>query len=172
MKTATVKVATAPTAVRRAKRPTKLYFAYGSNLNVEQFFRRCPAAKRFSRCGLPDYVLFFDGVADIRPQPGGMVEGAIYEITDRCELALDRYEGFPHLYGKTEFEIEDTHRGKTRRRRVMVYTMESQQLGMPSNDYERTIREGFDDWGIPHETLDAAVNEARGSRCHRIRRVK
>lgn len=162
-----VKVTAGPTRVKRIKAPPKLYFAYGSNLQVEQFFRRCPSAKRWARCTLPDYQLFFDGVADIRPQPGEVVEGAIYEITARCEAALDRYEGFPHLYGKAEFEVA-TPDGKTRK--VMVYTMESHRVAMPSPDYEGVIREGFDDWAIPHDTLDAAVAEARAKGVVRLPR--
>jgi hypothetical protein len=153
--------ATKPLPIRPVRRA--LYFAYGSNLNEEQVFRRCPGARCYGPCTLPDYRLVFDGVADIIPARGAAVEGALYEITDKCECALDRYEGFPHLYVKTTFEIEETRKGRpTRRRKVMVYTMETNQIRPPSEGYVETIRQGFDDWGIPHATLDAAVKEALG----------
>lgn len=146
----------------------KLYFAYGSNLNEEQFFRRCPRAKRYGLCTLPDYRLIFDGVADVIPAEGRQVEGALYEITPACERALDRYEGFPHLYVKTTFEIEVTTKRKdavkVTRRKVMVYTMETETIAAPTEGYVETIRRGFDDWGIPHDTLDAALDEALGKR--------
>jgi hypothetical protein len=151
--------------IRREEPMTKLYFAYGSNLNVEQFFRRCPAAKRFGRFSMPDWKLIFDGVADIAPSPGDAVEGAIYEITPRCEQALDRYEGFPHLYGKGTFTVTITGRnGKSEVRPVMVYTMETDTIRPPSAAYLATIRRGFDDWSIPHATLNAAHREALGLR--------
>lgn len=156
MKTLTVSVPTNGGALKMT-RPTRYYFAYGSNLQVEQFFRRCPAAKRVARCTLPDHELFFDGVADIRPAPGKVVEGAIYEITDRCEHALDKYEGYPNLYTKAQFMVWD---GSVRLK-VMTYTMKSNRIAKPSPSYEQVIRDGFDDWGIPHDTLDRAVAEAR-----------
>jgi gamma-glutamylcyclotransferase (GGCT)/AIG2-like uncharacterized protein YtfP len=160
-----------PLPIRPVKRT--LYFAYGSNLNEEQFFRRCPAARRYGPCTLPDYRLVFDGVADIIPARGAAVEGALYEITDKCECALDRYEGFPRLYIKTTFEIEVTNKTGVHRRKVMVYTMETDQIRPPSEGYVETIRQGFDDWGIPHATLDAAVKEALGkTRCWAPPKVK
>lgn len=156
MKTFTANKPTGSAALK-LRAPKRLYFAYGSNLQLEQFLRRCPKAKRVARCALPDHELFFDGVADIRPACGKVVEGAIYEITDRCEIALDRYEGYPNLYTKGEFLVTDD-RGVCRR--VMVYTMNSDRVAPPSQSYLHTIRQGFDDWGIPHDSLDAAVAEA------------
>lgn len=141
---------------------TKLYFAYGSNLNLEQFTRRCPRATRFGRFQLPDWRLIFDGVADIIPSPGDMLHGAIYTITPECERALDRYEGYPSLYYKDTFWIEYTTKDGARRERpVMVYTMGTERIRPPSQSYYETIRKGFDDWGIPHDTLIAAHREAR-----------
>jgi len=60
-----------------------LYFAYGSNLHVGQFKRRCPGAVVVGRARLPDHQLAFTrysrnergGVADIVPQSGASVWG-------------------------------------------------------------------------------------------------
>lgn len=140
----------------------ELYFAYGSNLNKAQFFRRCPNARCFGRFTMPDWRLVFDRVADIVPAPGEAVEGALYEITRKCERALDRYEGFPHLYVKEKFKVIYTgQRGRRIERDAMVYVMWSESLCQPSDFYANTIRTGFDDWGIPHDTLDAALAEVR-----------
>ena len=65
--------ATKPLPIRPVRRA--LYFAYGSNLNEEQVFRRCPGARCYGPCTLPDYRLVFDGVADIIPARGAAVEG-------------------------------------------------------------------------------------------------
>lgn len=153
----TMTVKTPAKGPMKMRRPTRWYFAYGSNLQLDQFFRRCKDAKRIGRCTLPDHQLFFDGVADIRRQQGAAVEGAVYEISDRDELALDKYEGYPNLYTKAEFTVTaDGHA-----RKVMTYTMLSNRIAEPSASYEQVIRDGFDDWGIPHASLDAAVAEAR-----------
>src|SRR3990172_11142414 len=80
-----------------------LYFAYGSNLDLRRFRRRCPAAAVVGRARLPDHQLSFTrysrtskgGVADIVPEPGAEVWGALYEVDEPCLAALDEYEGVP-----------------------------------------------------------------------------
>ncbi len=52
----------------------KLYFAYGSNINLEQMEYRCPAAKAVGPVILENYELLFrgntrgNGVATIAPR--------------------------------------------------------------------------------------------------------
>ena len=53
----------------------KLYFAYGSNMNLDQMAYRCPAAEAVCTAKLEGYELFFagrpgNGVASIRPKQG------------------------------------------------------------------------------------------------------
>ena len=54
----------------------KLYFAYGSNINLEQMEYRCPAAKAVGPVILENYELLFrgntrgNGVATIAPREG------------------------------------------------------------------------------------------------------
>lgn len=91
----------------------RLYFAYGSNLNLEQMERRCPAAKPIGPAVLHGYELRFrgnyggSGVATIAPKQGGHVAGLLWELTPACEQALDRYEGCPHLYEKQTVTVWD-----------------------------------------------------------------
>lgn len=145
---------------------TRLYFAYGSNLNVAAMRRRCPAAKKFGRCTLPDWRMVFDGVADIIPSPGNVVEGAIYTITPECERSLDKYEGFPSLYIKDGFWIKVNRRdGVSVERPVMFYTMQTEAIQPPCEAYYETIRQGYDDWSIPYDTLEAAYRESIESPC-------
>ena len=42
-----------------------LYFAYGSNLDVQQMALRCPRARKLGRARLDGYELKFDGPATI-----------------------------------------------------------------------------------------------------------
>ncbi len=48
----------------------KLYFAYGSNINLDQMAQRCPEAEVVGPVTLPDHELLFrySGVATIRPK--------------------------------------------------------------------------------------------------------
>jgi gamma-glutamylcyclotransferase (GGCT)/AIG2-like uncharacterized protein YtfP len=141
-----------------------LYFAYGSNLNRRQFQHRCPKARPFARCQLPDYRLVFDGVADIIPSPGSLVEGALYWITADCERALDLYEGYPNLYTKSYFNVvDDLADPQSPVFEAMFYTMETPDISAPSPSYVRCIHQGFTDWSIPYDSLFAATREANAA---------
>lgn len=137
-----------------------LYFAYGSNLNLEQLEWRCPTAQPVSRLTLPDWQLEFRGVADIVPCPGTEVVGALYSICPADELALDRYEGFRRqspdagMYRKVFRPIQDKRGLK---HTMMFYVMNRVGLWPPSEGYLETIRQGYADWGLPPATLEAAV---------------
>ena len=92
----------------------RYYFAYGSNMNLEQMKYRCPAAEVVENVRLEDYRLAFrgkapgNGVATVLPEKGSCVEGVLWKITEAFEKSLDFYEGFPSFYGK-EMCIRDRH---------------------------------------------------------------
>ena len=83
---------------------TMLYFAYGSNMLLEQITKRCLAAKFCGSATLPGYRLAFTristkqwpgyGVADVVPDPTGCVWGALFEIQNRDVPSLDKSEGY------------------------------------------------------------------------------
>ena len=76
----------------------RYYFAYGSNMNLEQMKYRCPAAEVVENVRLEDYRLAFrgrapgNGVATVLPEKGSCVEGVLWKITEACEKSLDFYE--------------------------------------------------------------------------------
>ena len=85
----------------------RYYIAYGSNLNVQQMRWRCPGARIIGTSELKNYRLLFKGsktgsYLTIEPEVGCTVPVAVWEVTDQDELALDRYEGYPSFYYKTE----------------------------------------------------------------------
>ena len=69
----------------------RLYFAYGSNMNLDQMAYRCPDAEVVGRCVLKDYRLAFRGnrrgygVASILPEPGSEVQGLLFDLIDAAE---------------------------------------------------------------------------------------
>ena len=88
----------------------KFYLAYGSNLNVKQMQFRCPDARIVGTAEIPNYQLLFKGsktgsYLTIEPKRGCTVPAAVWSVSERDELALDRYEGYPHFYYKTELEL-------------------------------------------------------------------
>ncbi|PHH65264.1 hypothetical protein CDD81_3123 [Ophiocordyceps australis] len=75
--------------------PTKLYFAYGSNLHMKQMKRRCPNSRYIGRARLCNYRWQINerGFANIVETPGRCVDGLVYEIDQKDEAKLDINEG-------------------------------------------------------------------------------
>ncbi len=140
----------------------KLYVAYGSNLSLTQMRRRCPTARVVGLAELMDYELLFRGrrenaFATIEPKQGSCVPVMIWKIQGDDELALDRYEGYPHLYEKKQVEVS---MGREQME-AMVYVMTpGQSFGRPSSRYLNIIREGYRNAGFAPVVLEAAVNDS------------
>ena len=133
------------------------YAAYGSNLHMKQMLARCPRAEQVAKTILPDYKLVFRGVADIEPCKGAEVPIGLWSITGHCEAALDRYEGFPHLYEKKMLPIPNT-KGF---RNMMLYTMRDRKTIYPPQDfYLDSLIHGYDDWKISPDYLKEAVKDS------------
>ncbi len=72
-----------------------LYFAYGSNLWLDQMASRCPNSHFVGRAILPDYRWQINqrGFANVTECSGYSVHGLIYQIDEADEARLDRNEG-------------------------------------------------------------------------------
>ena len=132
----------------------KLYFAYGSNMNLNQMAFRCPDAEVVDTVRLEGYRLAFcmngggNGVATILPEEGSCVDGVLWRISERDERHLDHYEGFPYLYGKEPVVVTDQD---GIRHEIMAYTMNSPYKdtpAMPSKAYLEGILNGCRQNGI------------------------
>ena len=135
----------------------KLYVAYGSNLNLTQMARRCPMAKVVGIGKLKDYQLTFRKVATIEQVNGTETPVGVWEITPNDELALDRYEGYPHLYRKEMVTVEM----KDGAVEAMVYIMNNGKPSMPYQEYYNTILKGYEDVGLDTKYLQAALNDTQ-----------
>lgn len=137
----------------------KLYIAYGSNLHLEQMAKRCPYAVPIGPADLEGFRLLFRGgnecsVATVEPQEGSSVPVLVWEITPRCEEALDYYEGWPRLYRKETVAV--CFQGKPVE--AMVYIMnDGRPFGSPGAFYLNTIAEGYTSAGFDKAILNAAV---------------
>lgn len=132
------------------------YLCYGSNMNLEQMVYRCPQSKVVGTAMLKDYELEFRGVATIVPKKGAEVPVLIWEIGQFDEIALDRYEGFPNLYGKELFNVEVN--GETME--CMAYTMNGGSIAPPSSSYYNTIKSGYEANGFDTSYLRAALERS------------
>ena len=97
------------------------------------------------------YELLFRGVATVEPKEGGSVPVLLWNIEPWDELALDRYEGWPHLYRKEMMDVE--LEGETVS--AMVYVMnDGRSLAMPSDVYYEVIEDGYKTAGFDIGVLE------------------
>lgn len=140
---------------------TKLYFAYGSNINLVQMKFRCPNAERITPVTLRDYSLSFRGAgfATVLPEEGSEVKGLLWEITEKCERVLDLYEGVADgHYSKQEVTVRDALGNEFS---AMVYVMteeRSQVVCFPHTAYHDGILEGYIQNDMDTEPLKDALN--------------
>lgn len=142
----------------------RLYIAYGSNLNLEQMKHRCPTAEVVGASELKNWRLWFRGgghsaVATIEREPGFAVPVLIWRIQPEDEAALDRYEGWPHLYRKEMLRLTVNKK----RVRAMVYIMNTDRhpYGVPSTGYFNIIHEGYESAGFNADILYDAVKRSK-----------
>lgn len=147
----------------------KLYFAYGSNINLDQMAHRCPAAQMVGPVLLENYELLFrgnangNGVATIKPKEGQQVYGLLWRITPDCERSLDIYEGYPRLYEKESVAVRDS---AGRQLTVMAYVMTDgdrwRSPALPSEYYYQGILDGYRQIGLPTQALKQAWDHCVG----------
>lgn len=142
----------------------KYYLAYGSNLNIEQMKYRCPTAKPVGTAWIHGCQLLFKGsktgsYLTIEKAENSSVPAAVWEVSPFDEVSLDVYEGCPNFYYKTEMElpVEMLENGEIKTLTAFVYIMhENRPLGIPSAEYVRSCKEGYQCFGFDTKYLDTA----------------
>ena len=144
-----------------------LYFAYGSNLSIRQMRRRCPGSEVVGRARLPDYRLGFTryatkrkgGVADIVPEPGAEVWGALYTVDDAGMESLDQFEGVPRAYRRINVSVFDDEGAELV---AIAYFANKTGEFAPGREYLGIIITGSRDHSLP----DAYIQALEGIRTH------
>lgn len=145
-----------------------LYFAYGSNLCLEQMRSRCPSASPYAIAYLSGHRLEFVGwspswggsVATVTENRRWKVEGMLY-VMRRDEVAiLDRFEGTPRHYRRVNVTVREA--GGTKHA-AFTYKAAAAQIGRPSDTYVNRIASGMRRFGLDRKRLEAAVD-----RCSRF----
>ena len=139
----------------------ELYFAYGSNLNLGQMAVRCPQAEVTGKAVLEGYELAFRrGVLTILPKEGGRVNGLLWRVNAWDERALDRYEGYPHLYTKELLPVQTDSGPQT----VVAYVMTApycEKAQPPGPAYLQTVLDGYRMAGFDPKAVLQAAAQAR-----------
>jgi gamma-glutamylcyclotransferase (GGCT)/AIG2-like uncharacterized protein YtfP len=137
---------------------SKIYLAYGSNMNIGQMAHRCPTAKVIGKAILENYRLTFRGrsrdgagVATIIPECGSQVPCLLWEIQPTDEASLDRYEGYPIMY--TKKVVIANMQGQKLKAMVYIMTEQYNTPAVPSDAYFKCISDGYKEAGIPRAPL-------------------
>ena len=142
---------------------SKKYIAYGSNLSVEQMAQRCPDAKMIGMAAVKDWKLVFRGCATIEPAEGKVVPVLIWEISEKDERNLDRYEGWPRYYRKEDMTVAMTDLDGRNPQEVtaMVYLMnDGHPIQTPWRSYYDILADGYARFGFNNFLLERAFEEA------------
>jgi len=119
-----------------------IYFAYGSNMDLNQLQGRVGKVKVLGVAVLKDYTLKFNklsvyrgGCANIEPAEGEEVWGILFELSEEQLKELDRYEGAPSHYRRIKVKVQ-TEEGKEVEAITYVACKEYKREGLrPSDDY-------------------------------------
>jgi gamma-glutamylcyclotransferase (GGCT)/AIG2-like uncharacterized protein YtfP len=144
------------------------YFAYGSNLDPEQFSRRCPGAAVVGLGELRDHRLTFPltshdwggGVASVGVAHGESVWGVVYELGDADLAALDRYEGYVgsgdqhNSYDRETVSVQLVRADDgsfARRLRAWIYLARPSNPSRPSRRYLEAVLRGAKHHRLPDD---------------------
>ena len=136
-----------------------LYFAYGSNLDMDQMRARVPDVAVVGLAVLHDHRLTFPistqswggGTAGVVHAHGESVWGALYEVSEAGLAALDRHEGWKgpgshhNTYERDLVTVEVTRPDDgsvPRRVRATIYLARELNPAPPSRRYLDTVLKG------------------------------
>jgi len=133
---------------------TVWYFAYASNMNRTQVEQRAGAAGEEKIARLNNYELNFDkvtrggtGSANIVPAEGQTVWGVLYRLSEAQLRTLDRFEGVPEHYRRSEVNVIDAEGNKVG---AQVYLARKIRKGLkPDRHYLARILQGAEEHGLP-----------------------
>lgn len=128
---------------------SRLYFAYGSNMDPAQMAVRCPGARPAGRALLPDYRFLINtrGVATVAAEAGARVHGLLWEITEAHVHALDGFEGVPKGRYYRDFLKVCAESGE--RLRPLIYIDPIAERGVPKEKYMEQVYGAAEAAGFP-----------------------
>tara|TARA_Y100000588_G_scaffold333601_1_gene372594 strand:- start:218 stop:658 length:441 start_codon:yes stop_codon:yes gene_type:complete len=130
------------------------YFAYGSNMNLDQMAMRCPGARLLGLVRKPGwrYVVNGRGYVTALDDPDTETLGCLWELSDEHWGALDRYEGVAGgFYQRLDCEVRSLDSEEPVP--AIAYRAADETLGVPSATYADVVIEGARQIGLPEPYL-------------------
>lgn len=144
---------------------SKIYVAYGSNMNTAQMAHRCATACLVGTGVMHDYELIFRGtqnaaVATIEPKKNGVVPVTIWLIEAEDERTLDVYEGFPNFYTKQDVTF---YMGNFQQKGMAYIMAKKYGINLPSENYFNIILDGYIQNSLDTEVFFEAVSRCKNT---------
>ena len=129
-------------------------------MNHAQMEKRCPGAKFLTAVRLDNYAFVYDSeegwwrgpVANVLPQEGAHVWGALWDLTDEHVASLDKHENIPVSYQRYDDLVVEDAAGK-KFENVIVYRRTPLVAGRPKEEYQTTILTGARECGLPADYI-------------------
>jgi len=136
----------------------RCYFAYGSNLWLEQMRQRCPDHQVLGPGVLTGHrwIITSRGYANVVLSAADLVLGVVYRISATDEERLDRFEGVAQgAYRKAVLPVE-TAQGTLS---CLIYLDWQEQEGEPCEEYVQRMRYGIRDARLPSLYLERYLDK-------------
>ena len=133
-----------------------LYFAYGSNMNIEQMKRRCPGASLKEQGYILNWRYFINGngYAGIERWEGSIVFGGIWELQDFHWVSLDQYEAVDQgFYQKVKVKVSAGDLVRSKEVDASLYLSNNYEYGKPSSAYQKIVMQGGHDLKLKKDYL-------------------
>ena len=137
-----------------------LYFAYGSNMDVDAMARRCPRSKALGLARLERHRLAVmrEGWLTTVRDPASAVHGVLWDLDLSDAAALDRYEGLLQgLYAKLMQAVIAERAPK----RAIVYFGANAGPGVPRPAYIAEVLAAAKSWPVSEQGVAALERLAR-----------
>jgi len=137
---------------------SKLHFAYGSNLWLEQMYKRCPDYKFVGKGKLKGYrwIISQRGYANIIKSENDEVQGVIFKISPKDEESLDFWEGVKNGFYNKEY-LSVLLNGENQN--CLVYIDPITQEGAPKPEYIKRINQGLSDAQLPEDYINKYIRK-------------
>ena len=150
------------------------YFAYGSNLSVEQKERRTGPIRKAICCRLKDYRLAFnkrgtngDVYANVIPEPTEEVWGVIYRCSTNAFREMDRHEGVSTgHYERMTVTVESEDGEMVTAITYIAGAAHVCEEALPNDDYLQMILQGARYHRLPQRYIRSIEIRSGRRSCH------
>lgn len=141
------------------------YFAYGMNTNSRHMTDgdEHPMFQNIGTGTIHGVQLEFKVHCDIVRTAGARCMGVMWKMNPRGLIYLDQREGYPYYYNREIVPVQ----GNSKTNRAWVYYMTDdyeQKLRPPQKGYWQSCLNGYMEFGLPTEQLQAALERTQQSK--------